>query len=114
MIVEDDQICALALKHQLVEQGYEICTICMHEAQAIADAKKYQPDLVCFDYHLAKGTGLRAWKNIRLSEPKTNAVFVITDVNPDILLEIQSQLLDLHLKSSLTAYSVLYSGWMQS
>jgi two-component system, response regulator PdtaR len=56
LIVEDDAIVALHLAMRLTELGHETCGTGASAATAIAQAAKYEPDIVLMDIRLGQGS----------------------------------------------------------
>lgn len=66
LIVEDEALTVLALKHELVELGYEIAGDASTAADALRDAEDYRADLVLMDIQLDGGvSGVAAAAAIR-------------------------------------------------
>lgn len=66
MIVEDEFLVAMSLKHELSNLGYEICKLVGSGEVAIKNAEQEKPDIVLMDIIL-KGemNGIEAAKKIR-------------------------------------------------
>ncbi|GGY23074.1 putative bifunctional diguanylate cyclase/phosphodiesterase [Paludibacterium paludis] len=67
MIVEDELIVALDLKHNLENLGYKVGALCARAEDAIAKAREIRPDLVLMDINLGEGMmdGTDAAREIR-------------------------------------------------
>jgi CheY-like chemotaxis protein len=57
MIVEDDGILALDLAELLISMGHDVCAIAGTEAEAVAKAEEFHPDLMIVDGKLREGSG---------------------------------------------------------
>jgi DNA-binding response OmpR family regulator len=64
LIVEDDALIGALLAETLEDMGYEICAIAGTEAEAIAKAFQYKPDLMIVDATLGEGSGVSAIETI--------------------------------------------------
>ncbi len=65
LIVEDESLIALALKHSLIRAGYEVCELVASGEQAIESAKKESPDVILMDTRLRGGMdGIEAARQI--------------------------------------------------
>jgi len=60
LVVEDDALIGILLAETLEEMGYEVCAIEATEADAVAAAARYKPDLMIVDAWLGDGTGISA------------------------------------------------------
>ncbi len=67
LIAEDEAIIAMLLAEMLVEMGYEVCAIAATEADAIAGAIRYRPNLMIVDGQLGAGSGVSAVEEILLT-----------------------------------------------
>jgi len=64
LVVEDDAVIGMLLGEMLVEMGHIICAIAATEAEAVAAAARYEPDLMIVDARLGEGSGLSAVEKI--------------------------------------------------
>lgn len=58
LIVDDDGLIGLLLGELLANMGHEVCGIATTEAEAVACALRYRPDLMIVDAKLATGSGI--------------------------------------------------------
>ena len=66
LIVEDDQIMALNLAHQLLPFGFELCGHCTSESQALKLIEDNSPDIILLDINLGSGgSGISIAEKIR-------------------------------------------------
>ncbi len=64
VIVEDDALIAMDLADLLIGMGHDVRAIARTEAEAIAAAEKFQPDLMIVDGNLEDGSGVSAMHEI--------------------------------------------------
>jgi len=64
IIVEDDSLLAEYLAELLTGMGHEVCAIAGTEAEAVANAADFHPDLMIMDGQLREGDGVSAMKRI--------------------------------------------------
>lgn len=64
VIVEDDVLIAMDLADLLIAMGYDVCAIASSEADAVAAALRWQPDLMIVDGNLGEGSGVSAMRQI--------------------------------------------------
>jgi CheY-like chemotaxis protein len=64
LVVEDEAIIGLLLSQVLSGRGHEVCGIAATEAEAIALAAQYKPDLLIVDAGLHDGSGVSAVADI--------------------------------------------------
>ena len=64
LVVEDDAIIAMLLADVLADMGYEVCATAANEADAVAAALRFQPDLMIVDARLRDGSGIAAVEEI--------------------------------------------------
>lgn len=64
LIVEDDAMTRLLLVDVLAEGGHVVCGAVSTEAEAVAAARRLQPDLVIIDARLGRGSGPAAMREI--------------------------------------------------
>ncbi len=60
LVVEDDAMIGMLLVEMLEQMGHGICAIEATEADAVAAADRYHPDLVIADARLGDGSGISA------------------------------------------------------
>jgi CheY-like chemotaxis protein len=60
LVVEDDTLIAMLLVETLVEMGHGVCGVEVTEADAVAAALRYRPDLIIVDAQLREGNGVSA------------------------------------------------------
>lgn len=65
LIVEDEAVIGLLLKETIEGLGHSVCGIANTEADAIAQADRYQPDLMIIDASLRSGSGVSAIETIQ-------------------------------------------------
>lgn len=66
LIVEDDAIIAMALADLLKGMGHEVCAVAETEPDAVAAARRCNPDLMIVDANLYEGSGISAVAKILL------------------------------------------------
>jgi two-component system, response regulator PdtaR len=64
LIVEDDAIIGLLLQETIEALGHSVCGIANTEADAVAQADRFQPDLMIIDASLRSGSGVSAIETI--------------------------------------------------
>jgi DNA-binding response OmpR family regulator len=64
LVVEDDAMIGMLLGEMLAEMGHDMCAVAATEAEAVAAACKYRPDLMIVDARLGDGSGLSAVEQI--------------------------------------------------
>ena len=60
LVVEDEAVIGMLLAQVLGAMGHDVCGIAMTEAEAVALAAQYRPDLVIVDPGLRSGSGVSA------------------------------------------------------
>jgi CheY-like chemotaxis protein len=65
LVIEDDALVAAALAEILESQGHSVCAIVRTEADAVAAAFKFSPEMMIVDVQLRKGSGLDAVDRIQ-------------------------------------------------
>jgi len=60
LVVEDDAVIGPLLGEMLTEMGHGVCAVVATEADAVAAAAHYGPDLMIVDARLGDGSGLAA------------------------------------------------------
>jgi CheY-like chemotaxis protein len=64
LIVEDDAMIGLLLTEILAGMGHEVCATAATEADALAAAIRYRPELMIVDGRLGQGSGVSAVEEI--------------------------------------------------
>jgi CheY-like chemotaxis protein len=64
LVVEDDAVIAMLLSEVLVGMGHDVCAIEATEADAVAAAGRWRPDLMIVDARLGEGSGVTAVEEI--------------------------------------------------
>lgn len=64
VIVEDDALVAMDLADLLIAMGHDVCGIASTEADAVAAAIRWVPNLMIVDSNLAEGSGVAAMRQI--------------------------------------------------
>ncbi len=64
LVVEDNSIIGQLLTGMLEEMDYDVCSVESTEADAVAAASHYQPNLMIVDARLADGSGISAVETI--------------------------------------------------
>ena len=64
VIVEDDALIAMDLADLLIAMGHAVCAIASSETDAVAAAKRWEPDLMIVDGNLFEGSGVSAMRQI--------------------------------------------------
>ena len=80
LVVEDDANVALVLAELLEMLGHNICAIAYTEAEAVAAALKFLPELMIVDVQLCEGSGFAAVDRIAIGGPVPH-VFVCGDAS---------------------------------
>ncbi len=84
IIVEDDALLAGYFAELLTGMGHTVCAIAATEADAVAGAQAFHPDLMIVDGQLREGSGVSAMK--RILQHRDVAHFYVTG-NPWSLRE---------------------------
>lgn len=85
LVVEDEFLIAADLADLLAEFGHEVCAIVSTADDACAAARRFAPDVVLTDIHLAHGSsGLDAAKRIR-AELGIPSLFISGSIDGAIL-----------------------------
>jgi DNA-binding response OmpR family regulator len=91
LVVEDDAIIGMLLADMLAEMGHSVCAIEVTEADAVAAALRYRPDLMIVDAWLGNGSGVSAVEEIHRTESISH-IFVsgdgsgVTGLRPDAVV----------------------------
>jgi len=64
LVVEDDGLIGMLFADVLVAMGHRVCAIAVTEADAIAAAAQFKPDLMIVDARLRNGNGVSAVEEI--------------------------------------------------
>jgi CheY-like chemotaxis protein len=64
LLIEDDVLIGVLLAELLIELGHHVCATAQTEADAVAAAAHYRPDLILVDVTLKQGDGLSAMRTI--------------------------------------------------
>ncbi len=67
LLVEDEILIAMLFAEVLEDMGHNVCAMESTEADAVAAAAKFNPDLIIADAKLRKGSGVAALATILLS-----------------------------------------------
>ena len=78
LVVEDDAIIATLLAEMLVGMGHNVCATESTEADAVASAARFRPDLMIVDVRLRDGNGLSAVRRI-VENGQVPHVFISAD-----------------------------------
>jgi two-component system, response regulator PdtaR len=78
LVVEDDALIALLLGELLAAMGHDVCATTATEAEAVAAATRYRPDLMIVDAGLGRGSGVTAVEEICQAKPVAH-VFITGD-----------------------------------
>ena len=65
LIVEDDVLIGLDVEDALVAAGYDVCGIATSEAEALAMAAEFRPEMAIVDINLSPGDGRVVAKELR-------------------------------------------------
>lgn len=60
LVAEDDELIGELLSEMLVLMGHEVCALTTSEADTVAAANRFQPDLLIVDFRLGQGSGIEA------------------------------------------------------
>jgi DNA-binding response OmpR family regulator len=64
LVVEDDALIGMLFADVLAAMGHDVCAIEATEADAVAAAARYKPDLMIVDARLRDGSGVSAVEEI--------------------------------------------------
>jgi CheY-like chemotaxis protein len=64
LVVEDEAVIAMLFAEVLTGMGHDVCAIESTEADAVAAAVRYRPDLMIVDARLGDGSGVSAVEEI--------------------------------------------------
>jgi two-component system, response regulator PdtaR len=88
LIVEDEALVAMNMESALVEEGFDVVGIVDTEADAVAAAYRFKPDVVLMDITLREGDGISAARAI-LKDFAVRIVFVSGNSDPLTLAAAQ-------------------------
>jgi CheY-like chemotaxis protein len=80
LVVEDDAIIGALLAEMLEGMGHDVCAVEGTEADAVAAAARWRPDLMIVDVRLGEGSGVAAVDEIHRAGPIPH-VFVSADIS---------------------------------
>ena len=80
LVVEDDAIIGALLAEMLEGMGHDVCAVEGTEADAVAAAARWRPDLMIVDVRLGDGSGVAAVDEIHRAGPIPH-VFVSADIS---------------------------------
>jgi DNA-binding NarL/FixJ family response regulator len=84
MLVDDHEVVREGLKTLLLRrEGFEIVAQAGSVAEAISEAKRYQPDVVVMDVRLPDGSGIEACREIREAQPATHVIILTSYADDD-------------------------------
>jgi DNA-binding NarL/FixJ family response regulator len=84
MLVDDHEVVREGLKTLLLRrEGFEIVAQAGSVAEAISEAKRYQPDVVVMDVRLPDGSGIEACREIREAQPQTHVIILTSYADDD-------------------------------
>ena len=88
LILEDDIIVGIDLQEVLIANGYTTSLVHNYE-QALAEAKKFKPQLAICDINLGKGlTGIDFVKDVYINLPKLEIIYVTAFSNKQMMEEV--------------------------
>lgn len=88
LILEDDIIVGIDLQEVLIANGYTTSLVHNYE-QALAEAKKFKPQLAICDINLGKGlTGIDFVKDVYINLPKLEIIYVTAFSNKQMMDEV--------------------------
>lgn len=88
LILEDDIIVGIDLQEVLIANGYTTTLVHNYE-QALAEAKKFKPQLAICDINLGKGlTGIDFVKDVYIVLPKLEIIYVTAFSNKQMMDEV--------------------------
>jgi DNA-binding response OmpR family regulator len=80
LVVEDDALIGMLLAELLAHMGHDVCAIEATEADAVAAAIRYKPQMMIVDVMLGDGSGVAAVEEISHTAPVPH-VFVSGDTS---------------------------------
>jgi CheY-like chemotaxis protein len=69
LVVDDDAMIGAFLAEMLVDMGYEVCAVVATEEDAVAQAARFNPNLLIVDEELREGSGTSAVQRITRNGP---------------------------------------------
>jgi CheY-like chemotaxis protein len=109
LLVEDDAIIGALLAELLSLLGHDVCAIVQTEADAVAAAARYEPELILVDVTLKQGDGVSAMRRISATSA-ASYVFMTGTGRHDIpvgAVILQKPFLEADLLRALTQAMVL-------
>jgi DNA-binding response OmpR family regulator len=79
LIIEDDALLAMKLQYLVEDLGASSSLIATSQSHAVAQAKRYPPDVIIADLHLGDGLGVEAVRLIRAADTGPPVVYVTGD-----------------------------------
>ena len=77
VVVDDHEVVRQGLVALLDrKEGFQVVAEAGTVAEAIATARRYQPDIVVMDVRLPDGSGVEACRDIRAERPETKVVML--------------------------------------
>ena len=64
LVAEDDALIGMLLSEMLTDMGHIVCSVAATEAETVASAIKYRPDLLIVDARLGAESGIAAVETI--------------------------------------------------
>jgi two-component system, NarL family, response regulator DevR len=87
LVVDDHEVVRQGLVAMLDRrEGFEVVAEAGSVAEAIAMARRYEPDIVVLDVRLPDGSGVEACREIRAERPATNNVMLTSYPDEEALL----------------------------
>jgi DNA-binding NarL/FixJ family response regulator len=84
MLVDDHEVVREGLNTLLLRrEGFEIVTQAGTVADAIREAKRYEPDVIVMDVRLPDGSGIEACREIREAQPATQVIILTSYADDD-------------------------------
>src|SRR5687768_14861828 len=99
LIIEDDTLLAMTVQVLLEDLGATSTLVVSSEAAAVAQARRYRPNLIISDLHLAEGLGVAAVQAIRATVGKVPVVYVTGDPQEAKRLDPSALILSKPLKA---------------
>ena len=87
LVVDDHEVVRQGLVALLARRpGFQVVAEAGSVAEAMAAARRFEPDLVVMDVRLPDGTGIEACRDIRAERPATRVVMLTTYPDEDAVL----------------------------
>ena len=74
-IVEDDKFYANIIRHQLLNDGYEDCTM-LYSGYELLDKVHLSPDIIFLDYNMEDMNGVETLRQLKSINPNIQVVFL--------------------------------------